>query len=215
MNGLEGKVALVTGGTSGIGRQTVERFLEEGATVVTTAASQDSADRAQAELGEAVTVLAADALDLEEQRNLAETVARRFGDVDVLVLNAGVSDWRPIGDWDEAAFDRVFDINVKATFFLMQAMLPHLARGASVIVTWNLRDFPAAALRPFGLRKSSPDAFLMDLYAAAPDLVIAAAAGARANLRESAHSAADFVDALRRQKLKRFAEAVSGRISDL
>ena len=86
---------------------------------------------------------------------------------------------------------------------------------ASVIVTWNLRDFPAAALRSFGLRKSSPDAFLMDLYAAAPDLVIAAAAGARANLRESAHSAADFVDALRRQKLKRFAEVVSGRIGDL
>lgn len=86
---------------------------------------------------------------------------------------------------------------------------------ASVIITWNLRDFPAAALRPFGLRKSSPDAFLMDLYAAAPDLVIAAAAGARANLRESAHSAADFVDALRRQKLKRFAEVVSGRMGDL
>jgi NAD(P)-dependent dehydrogenase (short-subunit alcohol dehydrogenase family) len=135
MNRLEGKVALVTGGTSGIGRQTVERFLKEGATVLTTAGSQESADRARAELGDAVTVVAADALDLEAQRNLADTVSRRFGEVDVLVLNAGVSDWRPIEDWDEAAFDRVFDINVKAPFFLMQAMLPHLARGASVIVT--------------------------------------------------------------------------------
>ena len=135
MNRLEGKVALVTGGTSGIGRRTVERFVEEGATVVASAGSQESADRAQARLGEAVTVLAADALDLDAQRNLAATVSSRFGEVDVLVLNAGVSDWRPVEDWDEAAFDRVFDINVKAPFFLMQAMLPHLARGASVIVT--------------------------------------------------------------------------------
>jgi NAD(P)-dependent dehydrogenase (short-subunit alcohol dehydrogenase family) len=73
-------------------------------------------------LGEAVTVLAADALDLEAQRNLADTVGSRFGAVDVLVLNAGGSDWRPVEDWDEAAFDRVFDINVKGPFFLMQAM---------------------------------------------------------------------------------------------
>jgi predicted nucleic acid-binding protein len=86
---------------------------------------------------------------------------------------------------------------------------------ASAIVTWNLRDFPAAALRPFGLHRISPDAFLMDLYDAAPDLVIAAVTSARANLRESAGTAAAFIEALRRQKLKRFADAVSSQIGEL
>jgi len=87
--------------------------------------------------------------------------------------------------------------------------------GASTVVTWNVRDFPVAALRPFGLRKISPDAFLMELYAALPDLVVAAAANARANLRMSGHGAADFVAALRRQKLKRFSDAIAAHISEL
>jgi predicted nucleic acid-binding protein len=85
---------------------------------------------------------------------------------------------------------------------------------ASAIVTWNVRDFPAAALRQFGLRKVSPDAFLMELYAAVPDLVIAATANARANLSASPQSAADYVEALRRQKLKRFADSIVGRIDE-
>jgi NAD(P)-dependent dehydrogenase (short-subunit alcohol dehydrogenase family) len=135
MNRLANKIALVTGGSSGIGRHTVERFLAEGATVITTGSTPNSVQRTQAELGGAVTVLPADALDLDAQRRLAATVSERFGAVDVAVLNAGVSDWRPVEQWDEAGFDRVFDINVKAPFFLLQALLPHLRSGASVVVT--------------------------------------------------------------------------------
>ncbi|MDQ3629825.1 MAG: SDR family oxidoreductase [Actinomycetota bacterium] len=135
MNRFVNKVALVTGGSTGIGRRTVERFVSEGATVITTGSSPESVERTQVELGEAVTVVPADALDLDAQRRLAAIVDERFGALDVVVLNAGVSDWRPVKDWDEAGFDRVFDVNVKAPFFLLQALLPQLGRGASVVVT--------------------------------------------------------------------------------
>jgi NAD(P)-dependent dehydrogenase (short-subunit alcohol dehydrogenase family) len=135
MNRFEDRIALVTGGTSGIGRATVERLIDEGATVIATASTSESAARAQAELGDAATVLPADALDLAAQRRVATVIAERFGALDVLVLNAGVSDWRPLEQWDEAGYDRVFDINVKAPFFLLQALLPDLRDGAAVVVT--------------------------------------------------------------------------------
>jgi len=135
MHRFEDKVALITGGSSGIGRATVER---------------------QAELGDAVTVIAADALELDAQRALAATVADRFDALDVVVLNAGVSDWRPLEQWDEAGFDRVFDINVKAPFFLLQALLPHLTSGASVVVTASnsaLGGFPGGSV--YGASKAA------------------------------------------------------------
>ncbi len=129
------KTAFVTGGTSGIGRATVDRLVAEGARVVTTGRRPDGVARVQAELGEAARVLAVDALDLDAQRRTVDEAARVLGGIDVAVLNAGVSDWRPVDAWDEAGFDRVFDVNVKAPFFALQALLPHLRSGASVVFT--------------------------------------------------------------------------------
>jgi NAD(P)-dependent dehydrogenase (short-subunit alcohol dehydrogenase family) len=129
------KTAFVTGGTSGIGRATVERLIAEGARVVTTGRDPEGVARVQAELGDAVAVLAVDVLDLEAQHRVIDQAAERLGGIDVAVLNAGVSDWRPIDAWDEAGFDRVFDINVKAPFFALQALLKHLRPGASVVFT--------------------------------------------------------------------------------
>ncbi|MDW5597767.1 glucose 1-dehydrogenase [Conexibacter stalactiti] len=156
MNRFENKIALVTGGSSGIGRRTVERFVAEGATVITTGSSPASVERTRTELGDAVTVLPADALDLAAQRRLAATIAERFGALDVVVLNAGVSDWRPLEQWDEAGFDRVFDVNVKAPFFLLQALLPQLRRGAAVVVTASnsaLGGFPGGSV--YGASKAA------------------------------------------------------------
>ena len=156
MKRFENKTALVTGGSSGIGRRTVERFVSEGATVITTGSSPESVESTQAELGDAVTVLPADALDLDAQRRPAATVAGRFGALDVVVLNAGVSDWRPLQEWDEAGFDRVFDVNVKAPFFLLQALLPQLGRGAAVVVTASnsaLGGFPGGSV--YGASKAA------------------------------------------------------------
>lgn len=156
MTRFQNKTALVTGGSSGIGRATVERLLAEGATVITTGSTPESVARTQSELGPAATVIEADALDLDAQRRLAATVAERFGDLDVVVLNAGVSDWRPLEQWDEPGFDRVFDVNVKAPFFLLQALLPHLRDGAAVVSTSSnsaLGGFPGGSV--YGASKAA------------------------------------------------------------
>ncbi|MDV6212715.1 SDR family oxidoreductase [Rhodococcus erythropolis] len=134
MTRLQGKRALITGGTSGIGLETARSFLAEGARIIVTGSTQHSADTAAATLGGDVVAVGADALDLDAQRSLADTVRDHFGELDVAFLNAGVSDWRPFEQHDEESFDRLFDINVKSVFFLMQALVPVLARPASVIV---------------------------------------------------------------------------------
>ncbi len=156
MNRFANKTALVTGGSTGIGRRTVEMLVDGGATVITTGSTPQSVERTRAELGDAVTVLHADALDLDAQRRLAATVAERFDALDVVVLNAGVSDWRPLEQWDEAGFDRIFDVNVKSPFFLLQALLPQLGTGASVVVTASnagLGGFPGGSV--YGASKAA------------------------------------------------------------
>jgi hypothetical protein len=90
-----------------------------------------------------------------------------------------------------------------------------IVAGASLIITWNQRDFPAKELAKHHLRRQTPDRFLMNLYAAVPTLVVAATANARKNLRKSRVSAAEFVQALERQKLRKFAAAMKGHLSDL
>jgi len=87
--------------------------------------------------------------------------------------------------------------------------------GAATIVTWNLRDFAVAELRRLGLTRQTPDAFLMGLYTVAPDATVAATSNARANLRTSLVSGPDFVEALRRQKLSRFAAAMTAHLADI
>lgn len=127
------KTAFVTGGTSGIGRATVARLVSEGARVVATGRHPEGVARLQQEFGDRVSAFAVDVLDLEAQRQVITQAAEKVGGFDVAVLNAGVSDWRPVQAWDEAAFDRVFDINVKAPFFAVQALLDHLRRGAAIV----------------------------------------------------------------------------------
>jgi hypothetical protein len=87
--------------------------------------------------------------------------------------------------------------------------------GAATIVTWNVRDFAVAELRKFELTRQTPDAFLIGLYNAAPDAVVAATANARANLRKSLISGPDFLQALQRQKLGRFASAMAAHLADI
>lgn len=90
-----------------------------------------------------------------------------------------------------------------------------IAAGASVILTWNLRDFPATALKKYGLRRQTPDAFLADLYDQAPDLAVSSLANARRNLSKSRVSASDFIDILNNQKLGQLAKRVRSRLTDL
>jgi hypothetical protein len=90
-----------------------------------------------------------------------------------------------------------------------------IAAGASMIVTWNIRDFPSKELSKFALEKRTPDEFLLDLYSQLPDLVVAVTANARRNLRKTGLSATEFIDALKRQKLTRFVAEISKHIDDI
>ena len=134
MGRLHNKTALITGGTSGIGLETARQFLAEGARVAVTGANPATLEAAKAELGPDVLVIRADAGSVAGQKDVAEAVRREFGTLDILFVNAGVGDFRPVEQWDEAGFDRSFAINVKGPFFLVQALLPLFAKQASIVL---------------------------------------------------------------------------------
>ncbi len=131
---LEGKYALITGGTGGIGLETARQFLAEGATVAITGRSAAALAEAGRELGGAVLLLHSDAGDIAGQSELAARLARHWPRLDVLYVNAGDVSHRPLADWDRAAYERVMDTNLNGPFFLIQALLPLLANPASVIL---------------------------------------------------------------------------------
>jgi NAD(P)-dependent dehydrogenase (short-subunit alcohol dehydrogenase family) len=138
MDRLEGKRALITGGTSGIGLATARAFLAEGARLAITGSKPETLEAARAELGRDVVAIRADAGDVAGQREVAEAVRRAFGGLDVLFVNAGVGDFRPLEAWDEAGFDRSVAVNLKGPFFLVRALLPILADPASVVLNTSI-----------------------------------------------------------------------------
>ncbi len=138
MNRLAGKRALITGGTTGIGLETARQFLREGARVMITGNKPANLETAQSELGSEVITVASNAADPGAQKVLAEKVRETFGALDVLFINAGMVDMRPIEQMDEAAFDRSFAINLKGPYFLIQALLPVFASPASIVLNTSV-----------------------------------------------------------------------------
>ncbi|QXO16483.1 SDR family oxidoreductase [Vibrio ostreae] len=138
MSKLQGKRTLITGGTSGIGLETAKLFLSEGARVIVTGVNPDSIEKAKAELGSDVLVLSADSANVDAQKELAQAVKAHFGELDIAFLNAGISVYMPIETWTEDNFDRIFNINVKGPYFLMQALLPVFASSASVVFNTSI-----------------------------------------------------------------------------
>lgn len=134
---LKGKRALITGGTSGIGLETARRFVEEGARVAITGHSTAGLDAARKELGD-VVVIDADAGSAADQGKVAAEIKKAFGQLDVLFINAGIAELRPIGQWDASAFDRSFNTNVKGPYFLLQELLPVFANPASVVINGSV-----------------------------------------------------------------------------
>jgi len=134
MTRLANKTALITGGTSGIGLETARQFLAEGARVAITGTNPKTIEAARAELGDGVLIIRADASDVAAQKTVAAEIEKAFGKLDILFVNAGVADLRTVDNWDEAGFDRTFDINVKGPFFLVQALLPILNNPASIVL---------------------------------------------------------------------------------
>lgn len=138
MDRLKGKRALITGGTTGIGLETARRFAEEGARVIATGTNPKTLDAARIDLGDSVIIQASDASSVPEQKKLAQAVQQQFGQLDVLFINAGVADLGPVEQWDEARFDRSFNLNVKAPFFLIQALLPVFSSNASIVMNGSV-----------------------------------------------------------------------------
>ena len=137
---LQNKVAVITGGSRGIGYATAEAFLREGATVIITASSRANADKAVAELkekfpGAVVAGISPDLSSLEDVRNMFKTVSGVYGCIDILVNNAGVSESTPFMSYTEETFNKVMDLNVKGVFNATRAaaecMVP---RGTGVIL---------------------------------------------------------------------------------
>ena len=138
---LKNKVAIITGGSRGIGYATAEKFLQEGATVILTASSQASADKAVAKLLEkypkaTVAGISPDLSSLESVRNAFREATEKYGCVDILVNNAGVSENTPFMEYTEETFDKVMDLNVKGVFNATRAAAECMvARGSGVILS--------------------------------------------------------------------------------
>ncbi|QYN18079.1 SDR family NAD(P)-dependent oxidoreductase [Amycolatopsis sp. DSM 110486] len=132
MNALQGKTAVVTGGSSGIGLATARRFADEGARVFVTGRRKDVLDAAVAEIGGDVTGVQVDSSDLADLDRLYDTVG---GPIDVLFANAGGGEFSTLEQVTEKHFDDTFATNVKGTLFTVQKALPSLVDGASVILT--------------------------------------------------------------------------------
>jgi len=135
-----GKTALVTGGTTGIGRAAAEQLHQAGARVAITGLNPDTLASAQRELPADVLVRRSDARCAAEAAELAREIEQRFGKLDVLFLNAGIARLAPFEAVDEAFYEEHMNVNVKGVVFTLQKLLPLLAPGASVIVNTSVAD---------------------------------------------------------------------------
>jgi len=131
---LEGKIAVITGGSSGIGLATAKRFVKEGAYVFITGRRQAELDKAVAEIGSNVTAVKGDVSNLEDLDRLYQTVAAKKGKLDVLFANAGVVEPVPTAAVTTEHYDKTFGINARGVYFTVQKALPLMKDGGSIIV---------------------------------------------------------------------------------
>jgi NAD(P)-dependent dehydrogenase (short-subunit alcohol dehydrogenase family) len=137
---LAGKVAVVTGGNSGIGLATAKRFQEEGAKVAISGRSRKTLDEAVKSIGNGVLAVQSDVSRLEEVDKLYAEVAKKLGKIDILFVNAGVAKFVPFAETSESTYDEQFDINIKGAYFTIQKALPLLNDGASIILNTSVAD---------------------------------------------------------------------------
>jgi NAD(P)-dependent dehydrogenase (short-subunit alcohol dehydrogenase family) len=140
MKRLEGKVAVVTGGNSGIGLATAKRLQEEGAKVAIAGRSRKTLDDAVRSIGNGVVAVQADVAKLTDVDKLYAEVSKKLGKIDVLFVNAGVAKFAPLSETSEDGYDEVFNINIKGAYFTIQKALPFLNDGASIILNTSVVD---------------------------------------------------------------------------
>jgi NAD(P)-dependent dehydrogenase (short-subunit alcohol dehydrogenase family) len=161
MGKLDGKIALITGGTTGIGLATAKLFLKEGAQVVVTGRSAENIAAAQKELGAGALAVQSDTSKLADIKKLMEQIRTKYGRIDMLFANAGVGKFSPLEQVDEAFYDNLFAVNVKGLYFTVQQAAPLIPDGGAILLNASVasqKGFPGssvyaatkAAVRSFG-----------------------------------------------------------------
>lgn len=145
MSKLHGRVAVITGGTEGIGLAIAKLFVKEGAYVFITGRRQRELDEAVKAIGDGVTGVQGDVTRMADLDRLYESVGRAKGRIDIVVANAAVAEFAPIGDLSEAHFDKLFEVNVKGALFTVQKALPLLVDGGSVILVGSVASVKGTA----------------------------------------------------------------------
>jgi NAD(P)-dependent dehydrogenase (short-subunit alcohol dehydrogenase family) len=146
MGKLDGKVALVTGGTSGIGLATAKLFVAEGAHVYVTGRRQVKVDEAVKTIGKSITGVQGDVGKMVDLDRLFKQIEQERRKLDIVFANAGAAEYAPFGEVDEAQFDRVFGSNVKGALFSVQKALPLMPDGGAIVLTASVvgsKGFPS------------------------------------------------------------------------
>ena len=145
MKRLDGKVAVVTGGNSGIGLAAAQRLQQEGAKVAISGRSRKTLDEAVKKIGNGVVAVQADVAKPADMDKLYAEVAQKLGKIDILFVNAGVAKFAPLAQTSEDVYDEQFDINIKGAYFTIQKALPLLNDGASIILNTSVADSAGTA----------------------------------------------------------------------
>ncbi len=161
MGKLDNKIAVITGGTTGIGLATAQLFIKEGAKVIVTGRNPETLEQAKKTLGSGADVIAADTSDLKAVEQLFKTIAVRYQKIDALFVNAGVAKFAPLDQSSPEMFDEQFNVNVRGAYFTAKHAAPLIADGGAILFTASMVTSIAepmasvysatkAALRSFG-----------------------------------------------------------------
>jgi NAD(P)-dependent dehydrogenase (short-subunit alcohol dehydrogenase family) len=164
MTKLQDKVALITGGTTGIGLAAAKLFHAEGARVFVTGRSEAGIAQARKELPADIEVLPSDASNVDDAQALARTLKARAGRVDVLFVNAGIARFIPIENVTPQLFDEQFDVNVRGAYFTIQQILPLMSAGGSIVLTTSVAaDLGLATTSVYAATKAALSSFARTL----------------------------------------------------
>ena len=157
---LDGKIALITGGNSGIGLASAKLFAAEGATVVITGRRQDALDAALSEVGSSAIGIRGDVANLDDLDRLYAEIGKRYGRLDIVFANAAIMTVAPIAAVTPEHFDREFGVNVRGLYFTVQKSLPLLPDGSSIILTSSVAHFKATpGFQLYGAAKAAVRSF--------------------------------------------------------
>ena len=149
MGRFNGKVAVVTGGNSGIGLASAKRLASEGARVAIFGRNQETLDAAVEEVGEGAIGIRGDVTSMTDLDQLVSTVKSELGKVDAVFVNAGVGGFTPLGDTTEEAFDHLTSVNFKGAYFTIQKLLPILNEGSAIVLNASVAD--QVGMQAFGV----------------------------------------------------------------